>query len=67
MRKLAGSNLAVALFGLTLGLVPTGCSDNAGGNESGVMEKTDGGKGIASPDSPRTPEDYYKKHQQRRR
>jgi len=67
MRKLAGSSLAVALFGLTLALVPAGCSDNAGGNEDGVMTKTEGGKGVTPPDAAQTPEEYYKKTQRQRK
>jgi hypothetical protein len=62
MRKLACSSLVVALLGLPLGLVMTGCSDDAGGNESGVMEKTQGGKGIVAPDAPQEPQDYFKTH-----
>jgi len=63
MRKLVGSSLAVALFGLAMALVPTGCSDDAGGNEAGVMDKTEGGKGTVGPDAPKEPEEYYKQHQ----
>jgi hypothetical protein len=62
MRKLARSSLVVALLGLPLGLVTTGCSDDAGGNEAGVMDKTQGGKGTVGPDAPKEPEDYYKSH-----
>ena len=67
MRKLLGCNLAIALFGLTLALVPAGCSDNAGGNEDGVMAKTEGGKGVTPPDAPKSPEEYYKKTQRGRK
>jgi len=59
MRKLAGSSLALVLFGLTLSLAPLGCTDNAGGNEDGVMEKTAGGKGVVAPDAPKSQKEYY--------
>jgi hypothetical protein len=63
MRKIVLSCFFSAALGLPLCLGVTGCdSDNAGGNESGVMEKTEGGKGVTPPDSPATPEDYYSKH-----
>jgi len=58
MRKLVGPSLAVALFGLSMAFAPMGCSDDAGGNEAGVMDKTEGGKGTVGPDSPKTPEEY---------
>jgi hypothetical protein len=66
MRKFAGANLAAVLFGMLLGLAPLGCSDNAGGNEDGVMAKTEGGKGVTPPDAAKSPEDYYKKTQNRK-
>jgi hypothetical protein len=50
-----------------MGLVTTGCTDDSGGNESGVMEKTQGGKGTVAPDSPKTPEDYYNKHKAKKK
>jgi hypothetical protein len=62
MRKLARFSLVVVLLGLPMGLVTTGCSDDAGGNEAGVMEKTEGGKGTVGPNAPTAPEDYYKQH-----
>ena len=63
MRKFVRSVLIAASLGLTFCLVPTGCgSDDAGGNESGVMEKTAGGKGTVGPDAPKEPQDYYNKH-----
>jgi len=61
MWKLAGSSLALVLFGLTLGLAPMGCSDDAGGNENGVMEKTEGGKGVVAPDAPKSQQEYYQR------
>jgi hypothetical protein len=67
MRKLAASCLVVALFGLPLGLVTTGCSDDAGGNEAGVMDKTEGGKGTVGPDEPKAPEDYYNQHKAKKK
>jgi hypothetical protein len=59
MRKLACSGLVVALLGLPMGLVTTGCSDNAGGNEEASVNQT---KGVVPPNAPKTPEDYYKQH-----
>jgi hypothetical protein len=67
MRKLAGPSLVVALFGLALALAPMGCSDDAGGNEVGVMDKTEGGKGTVEADYPKTQEDYYKQNQPKQR
>jgi len=63
MRKFVRSSLVAASLGLTACLVPTGCGpDNAGGNEVGVMDKTEGGRGKVTADTPKTPEDYYNKH-----
>jgi hypothetical protein len=59
MRKLAHIGLIVALLGLPMGLVTTGCSDNAGGNEESKINET---KGVVPPDAPKSPEEYYKQH-----
>jgi len=61
MWKLAGSSLALVFFGLTLSLAPLGCSDNAGGNEDGVMDKTEGGQGVVAPDAPKSQREYYER------
>jgi hypothetical protein len=56
MRKLVHASLVVALLGLPIGLVTTGCSDDAGGNENSKVNQT---KGVLPPNSPNNPEDYY--------
>lgn len=62
MRKIVLSCLFSAALGFPLCLGVTGCdSDNAGGNESGVMDKTEGGKGVAAPDAPTSEEEFYKR------
>jgi len=61
MKSLTRSGLIVALLGLPMGLVTTGCSgDNAGGNEEKITSTT---KGVVPADAPQTPEEYQKKHQ----
>jgi hypothetical protein len=66
MMKLVRTGLIVTVFGWPLGLGLTGCNDNAGGNEDGVMDKTPGGKGTVAPNTPSTPEEYYKQHRGKR-
>jgi len=58
MRRLALSLLVAAPLGLILCLVPTGCSDDAGGNEAKVIEKTAGRQGTVAPNAPKNYEDY---------
>jgi len=63
MRKIVLSCFFGAALGFPLCLGVTGCdSDNAGGNESGAMDNTEGGKGVAPPDAPTTEEEYAKRH-----
>lgn len=61
MRTIAKCGSIVAVFGLMCAFGVTGCGEenSAGGNEAGVMDKTEGGKGTVGPDAPTTQEDYY--------
>jgi hypothetical protein len=64
MRKLALSGLIVALFGLPMGLVTTGCSDDTGGNEDKVLRTT---KGTVAPDTPQTQEEFYQRQKAKKK
>jgi len=64
MRKFALSSLVVALLGLPMGLVTTGCSDDAGGNENKIVKTT---KGTVAPNTPNDMEEYAKQRQTKRR
>jgi len=65
MRKLAVSSVVVALLGLAVGLVTTGCSDDsAGGNENKNVNAT---KGVVAPGTPRDMDEYAKRRQSGRR
>jgi hypothetical protein len=58
MRTLFRSLLVVVPIGLALCLVPAGCSDDAGGNETKVMDQTPGKQGTVAPNAPKNMEEY---------
>jgi hypothetical protein len=64
IRKFVGSGVVCASFVFLLSLGLSGCSDDAGGNEAGVMDQTPGGRGTVEADTPQDPQDYYKKRMQ---
>jgi hypothetical protein len=67
MRRLSVAALVAALLALPLGLMVAGCSDDAGGNEAGVMDKTEGGKGTVDPNYPKTEEQFYEQMKNQRK